>query len=73
MKEHLREQIALFRFGVIAPLVNRKRLSWGEREALVRQIVNRAWQIPGSLRSSIGRATVRRRISCWERGPPVSG
>jgi transposase InsO family protein len=68
MNEELREQIALFRFGVISPLVNRKGLSWGEREQLVRQIISKQWQIPGTLRTSIGRATVRRWISCYERG-----
>src|SRR5208337_924163 len=34
-----REKVALFRFGVISPLVARKGMSWGEREELIRGIV----------------------------------
>jgi len=68
MNEELREQIALFRFGVITPLINRKGLGWGERERLLQQIITKEWQIPGTARTSIGRATVRRWISCYERG-----
>jgi transposase InsO family protein len=68
MNEELREQIALFRFGVIAPLINRKGLGWGEREELLRHIISKQWQIPGTVRTSIGRATVRRWVSCHERG-----
>jgi len=41
MNEELREQIALFRFGVISALVNRKGLSWGEREEMVKQIISK--------------------------------
>ena len=68
MNEELKEQVALFRFGVIAPLINRKGLGWGEREQLVRNIISKQWQIPGTVRTSIGRATVRRWISLHERG-----
>jgi hypothetical protein len=39
VNEELKEQIALFRFGVIAPLINRKGLGWGEREQLLRNII----------------------------------
>jgi putative transposase len=59
MNKDLAERIALFRFGVIAPLVDRH-LSRGERERIVTQIVSATWQIPGSPRSSIGRSTVEK-------------
>lgn len=67
MNKELREQIALFRFGVISPLINRKGLGWGERERLLQQITSKEWQIPATTRTSVGRATVRRWISCYER------
>ena len=35
MDQKIREQIALFRFGVIADLLARKNLSRGDREKLV--------------------------------------
>jgi len=68
MNKELKEQIALFRFGVISPLINRRGLGWGEREQLVQDIIGKQWQIPGTVRTSIGRATVRRWVSLYERG-----
>jgi transposase InsO family protein len=59
MEKDLAERIALFRFGVIAPLVDRH-LSRGERERIISQITSATWQIPGSSRSSIGRSTVEK-------------
>ena len=58
MDETLREQIALFRYGVIAELIQRS-LQAGEKEQLVGTIVARTWEMPGSARSRIGRSTVR--------------
>ena len=51
MDNHTAERIALFRFGVIAPLVDRH-LSRGERERIIDQIVSSTWQIPGSRHTS---------------------
>jgi hypothetical protein len=56
MEEELREKIALFRFGVIAPLVGRH-LDRGGRQRILRQIVTSRWLIPGSSRTAIGRST----------------
>ena len=53
------ERIALFRFGVISPLIDRH-LSRGERERIISGIVGGTWQIPGSQRTSIGRSTVEK-------------
>ena len=58
MDEELREQIALFRFAVITPLVSQRHLGRGEREALIRQITESEWEIPGSQRSRVARSTV---------------
>jgi hypothetical protein len=59
MNNDLAERIALFRFGVISPLVDRH-LSRGERERIITGIVSGTWEIPGSPRSSIGRSTVEK-------------
>lgn len=59
MDKQTAERVALFRFGVIAPLVDRH-LSRGERERILEQIVASSWQIPGSTRTSIARATVEK-------------
>jgi putative transposase len=59
MDQTLAERIALFRFGVITPLIDRH-LSRGERERILAEIVAGSWQIPGSSRTSIGRSTVEK-------------
>jgi putative transposase len=67
-REH-REKVALFRFGLISPLINRTDVSRGERERMVREITEKAWEIPGSGRSRIGRSTLLR----WLRDYQESG
>jgi len=59
MDEKQREQIALFRFAVINPLVSQRHLSRGQKETLITEITERQWKIPGSSRSSIARSTVQ--------------
>jgi len=66
MEKILAERIALFRFGVIAPLVDRH-LSRGERERILNEIAAGTWQIPGSQRTSIGRSTVVKWLACYQR------
>lgn len=58
MDETQREQIALFRHGVIAELVSRP-LAPREKEKLLCAIAHKTWTIPGSRRTRIGRSTVR--------------
>ena len=66
MDRETAERVALFRFGVIAPLVDRH-LSRGERQRIIEQIVGGSWQIPGSRRLNIGRATVEKWLSAYLR------
>jgi hypothetical protein len=56
MDETLREQIALFRYGVISELVSRP-LAPGEKERLLEAIAEKTWEIPGSPRHRIGKTT----------------
>jgi putative transposase len=65
MDETLREQIALFRYGVIAELINRP-LAVREKEKLVGAIVASTWEMPGSARTHIGRSTVRDWIELYK-------
>lgn len=58
MDETLREQIALFRYGVIAELVGRTPAP-REKEKFLCVIAEKEWDIPGSPRTRIGRTTVR--------------
>ena len=65
MDKKLREQIALFRYGVISELVARP-LAPGEKEQLLSKIAAQEWQIPGTERTHIGRSTVRDWIAQYE-------
>ena len=64
MEKELAERIALFRFGVIAPLVDRH-LSRGERERILGEITHTVWQIPGSARSAVARSTVLKWVAAY--------
>lgn len=58
MDENLRERIALFRYGVVAELVNGP-LAPGEKEKTLARLSQKEWVIPGTDRTQIGRATMR--------------
>jgi transposase InsO family protein len=65
MEESLREQIALFRYGVISELVARP-LAPGEKERLLLAAVAKEWTIPGSRRGRLGRTTLRDWVALYE-------
>ena len=46
MSAEKQEKIALFRFGVIAPLMGLKKHERGAGEQMIRQITKRQWEIP---------------------------
>jgi putative transposase len=58
MDETLREQIALFRYGVITELVSRP-LAPREKERLLTAIAGKQWQVPGTARTQVARSTAR--------------
>ena len=66
MDQKIREQIALFRFGIIADLLARKNLSRGEREKLISEIGTKQWDIPHTGRSRIGRSTLLRWLKLYQ-------
>ena len=65
MDQHQRQRIALFRFGVIAELVDCP-LGAGEREARVRRIAEKDWQVPFSGRQRVSRSTVLASLARYE-------
>jgi putative transposase len=67
MDEKLREQIALFRYGVIADLVHRLP---GERGllALLEEKAAREYEIPGSRRRHVAEETMRDWLTAYRRG-----
>jgi len=64
-----KEKIAVFRFGVIFPLVEcNTRDYWGEKSRILKEQVSREWDIPFSDRSYISRATILNWLRRYEEG-----
>jgi len=57
MERVKKEKIALFRFGVIFPLLD-ERLQWGEKSQIIRDICKQTYEIPYSDRNHVSPATV---------------
>ena len=69
MDREKQEKIAVFRFGVIFPLVERDLHEyWGEKERIIRELVNKEWQIPFSNRTYISKATILNWVKRYEDG-----
>jgi hypothetical protein len=60
--------LVLFRLSVLGPLVSRGRLGRGELKALIRELAQRDYDIPGGRRSRIGEKTIE---SCYYRSQHV--
>lgn len=67
MDENTRQQVALFRYGLIADLVHRRE---GERGlyALLRQKAERVYEIPGSRRTRVALDTLRDWLAAYRCG-----
>lgn len=57
MDEKKREKIALFRYGVISPLID-SHLEWGDRERILKNISEKEWDIPYSDKMYLSKTTV---------------
>lgn len=56
--EEQKKKIATWRFGLIADFVTGVKLSYGEKEMLIRQKVERTYEMPFSKRTKISRSTL---------------
>ncbi len=69
MDQEKKEKIAVFRFGVIFPLVEcRVQENWGEKTRILRELVSREWEIPFSDRTYISKATILGWLRRYEEG-----
>ncbi len=66
MRENHKQEVALFRFGIINEFVNGIMLDHGQQEKMIREKCARKWIIPYSGKSSISRGTVLRWISLYK-------
>lgn len=67
MENKQREEVALFRFGVISDLVGASRLEHGEFAKLIRDKSGQRWNIPYSNRTRLSQGTIRRWIKVYEK------
>ncbi|MDC3425112.1 hypothetical protein NC797_11400 [Aquibacillus sp. 3ASR75-11] len=67
MDETLRNEIAAFRFGLIAQIVQRK-LGPGDKYALLREIAKERYTIPGSEKSTVSVRSLERYLIAYEEG-----
>jgi transposase InsO family protein len=67
MTDKEREDVALFRFGVISDLVGATRLEHGERGRRIKEKAAACWNIPHSPRTRISDNTIRRWVTVYEK------
>jgi len=68
MTQEEKEQIAVFRFGVIFPLLDRNNQVWGEKTRIVQELTQKQWEIPGSTRTCLSRATILGWLNRYKQG-----
>lgn len=69
MDSEKKEKTAIFRFGVIFPLVEcNTHDHWGEKESILKELVSKEWDIPYSNRTFISRATILNWLGSYEKG-----
>jgi putative transposase len=69
MDREKQEKIAVFRFGVIFPLVEKDLHEyWGEKERILKELVSKEWEIPYSKRTYISKATLLNWVKRYEDG-----
>jgi len=61
-EEDKKLKIATFRFGLISEFITGTRLSYGEREKLLKEKINRSYEVPFSTSKSISRTTLEKWI-----------
>jgi hypothetical protein len=67
MDEKMRQEVANFRYGLIAPLVTRK-LEPGEQAALLREITSHTYDIPGGQSTKLQTRTLERYLRFYREG-----
>lgn len=69
MDREKQEKIAVFRFGVIFPLVEKDLHEyWGAKERILKELVSKEWEIPYSKRTYISKATILNWVKRYEDG-----
>jgi transposase InsO family protein len=67
MDDSTREEIALFRYGLIVSLLNPEELEWGMKGELARRIAAQNHTIPNSAKHTIGSDTIRKWVAAYKK------
>lgn len=65
MDEKKREEIALFRYGLIVPFLSEEELQWGVKGEMLRRITRQLLSPPFSKKSSLAESTIRRYLKTY--------
>lgn len=68
MNERIREEISQFRYSLIAPIVCRTNLSYGEKYELLSKIARGKYDIPYSTRKKVGLRTLEKYLQLYAKG-----
>ena len=68
MTEDEKQQVAVFRFGVISDFVNESQLNGAQRRRLLADKCARKWHIPGSTKTRLAKGSILR----WIRLTPTA-
>ncbi len=58
MTQKEKEQVAIFRFGVIFNLLDEKNRQWGDQKRTLDELTEKSWEVPSSGRTHLSRATI---------------
>jgi len=68
MEESKREEIALFRYGVILPFLGAEELEWGLKGEMYRRLAAEHYDIPHSSKHTIDEETIRKWLAAYRKG-----
>ncbi|NIN18880.1 MAG: DDE-type integrase/transposase/recombinase [Candidatus Aminicenantes bacterium] len=65
MDEHKREQIALFRYGMILPFLSQEKLEWGVKGEMLHHLAAQHREVPHSTKHSVDEETIRKWLAAY--------
>lgn len=66
MDENKREEIALFRYGLILPFLSQDQLEWGVKGEMLRRLSQNSYQIPHSTKQAVDEETIRKWLKAYQ-------
>jgi len=66
MDENKREEIALFRYGIILPFLSQDELEWGVKGEMLRRLENKDYDIPHSGKHTVDQETIRKWLYSYQ-------